>query len=107
MDAPAGPFDNIYLLPLGQFPRTKYHRNMARGWESKSVEDQVASHAEQPTNTTTPNNKQQDDAAKKRARQDLELQRERILSQRTSSPVRRAALEAALTEIEARLRNLG
>jgi len=71
------------------------------------VEDQVASHAEQPTNTTTPNNKQQDDAAKKRARQDLELQRERILSQRTSSPVRRAALEAALTEVESRLRDLG
>jgi hypothetical protein len=80
---------------------------MARGWESKSVEDQVASHAEQPMNTTTAPNNKQDDAAKKRARQDLELQRERILSQRTSSPVRRAALEAALTEIESRLRDLG
>ena len=32
-----------------------------------------------------------------------DLQRERVLSERTSSPVRRAALEAALADIEARL----
>ena len=43
------------------------------------------------------------EAARKRQRQELELQRERILDERTSSPHRRAALEAALTEIEARL----
>lgn len=41
-----------------------------------------------------------------RQRQDLDLQRERILSERTSSPVRRAALEAALAEIESRLAHL-
>lgn len=43
------------------------------------------------------------EAARKRQRQELELQRERILDERTSSPHRRAALEAALTEIEERL----
>ena len=43
------------------------------------------------------------EAARKRQHQELELQRERILDERTSSPHRRAALEAALTEIEARL----
>jgi hypothetical protein len=42
-------------------------------------------------------------AAKLRQRQELELQRERILDERTSNPVRRAALEAALKEIESRL----
>ena len=36
-------------------------------------------------------------------RQALELQRERILDERTSSPIRRKALEAALSEIEAKL----
>lgn len=46
------------------------------------------------------------EAARKRQRQELELQRERILDERTSSPVRRAALEAALTEIEARLASI-
>lgn len=45
-------------------------------------------------------------AARERSRQALELQRERILSERTSSPVRRAALERALAEIEAQLNSL-
>lgn len=35
-----------------------------------------------------------------RRKQALNLQRENILSQRTSSPARRAALEAALQQIE-------
>ena len=38
--------------------------------------------------------------------QGLELQRENILSQRTSHPARRAALEAALAQIEAQLSDL-
>ena len=41
-----------------------------------------------------------------RQRQALELQRENILSQRTSNPNRRAALEAALAQIEAQLKAL-
>lgn len=46
------------------------------------------------------------DAANARARQLLELKRERILSEKTSHPVRRAALQAALAEIEAELGKL-
>ena len=46
------------------------------------------------------------EAAVKRQRQELELQRERILDERTSSPHRRAALEAALADIEARLSSI-
>ena len=44
-------------------------------------------------------------ARTKRARQiqALNLQRENILSQRTSSPARRAALEAALAQIEGQI----
>ena len=41
-----------------------------------------------------------------RQRQELNLQREFILSQRTSSPVRRQALEAALSQIETQLEAL-
>ena len=48
-----------------------------------------------------------DEAERKRKRQALELQRERILSERTSSPHRRSALSAALLEIEERLSELG
>ncbi len=42
-------------------------------------------------------------ADRQRQRQALELQRERILDERTSSPHRRAALNAALADIETRL----
>ncbi len=45
-------------------------------------------------------------ATRQRARQDLELKREHILAARTSSPHRRAALEAALSDIEAELARL-
>jgi len=43
----------------------------------------------------------------KRKLQALELQRERILSERTSSPHRRSALAYALADIEEKLAELG
>ncbi|MGC2639415.1 MAG: hypothetical protein WA294_19675 [Acidobacteriaceae bacterium] len=79
---------------------------MARGWESKSVEDQVEEKAQsQPAYPSGVQTEEQRtaQAAKSRERQALELQRERILDERTSNPIRRAALEAALAEIEAKL----
>ncbi|MGC2616699.1 MAG: hypothetical protein WA354_21885 [Terracidiphilus sp.] len=42
-------------------------------------------------------------AASERRKQALTLQRENILSQRTSNPARRSALAAALSEIEAQI----
>lgn len=45
------------------------------------------------------------DAKRQREKQSLELQHERILSERTSNPHRRAALEAALADIEAKLKS--
>jgi hypothetical protein len=87
---------------------------MSKGWESKSVESQQAEAAEKPA---TPAQKAANvvemrgniaaDAERKRRRQDLELQRERILSERTSSPHRRTALAAALIDIEEKLTELG
>ncbi len=46
-------------------------------------------------------------AERKRRLQALELQRERILSERTSSPHRRSALVYALADIEEKLAELG
>jgi len=46
-------------------------------------------------------------AEQQRQKQALKLQRENILSQRTSNPARRSALEAALAHIEAQLNALG
>ena len=81
---------------------------MSRGWESKSVESQQAD-----TNSVTPiappaaRGNMAADAELKRRRQALELQRERILSERTSSPHRRTALTNALADIEEKLSELG
>lgn len=48
-----------------------------------------------------------EEAERKRRRQALEMQRERILSERTSSPHRRSSLELALADIEEKLAELG
>jgi hypothetical protein len=78
---------------------------MSRGWESKSVEEQQAQAA-------TPKPEPQEStpaeiADRKRRVQALELQRERILSERTASPHRRSALAYALADIEEKLAELG
>lgn len=77
---------------------------MSRGWESKSVEEQQAqaNTPPLPSGTSKPG-----DAERKRRRQELELQRERILSERTSSQHRRTALSNALADIEEKLAELG
>ena len=75
-------------------------------------EQQTQAAAPEPTQTNRTN--QPDpasdhaaDAGRKRQRQALELQRERILSERTSSPHRRTALTNALADIEEKLAELG
>ena len=75
---------------------------MSRGWESKNVEEQ-----QNAAQVATPAQKHKQDAERQRKLQSLQMQRERILSERTSSPHRRTALEAALLEVEERLAELG
>jgi hypothetical protein len=77
---------------------------MSRGWESKSVEEQQNQAAAPKPVTANPN---AEAAENKRKRQALELQRERILSERTSSPHRRSALSLALADVEEKLAELG
>jgi chromosome segregation ATPase len=84
---------------------------MARGWESKSVEEQIANSTQsKPARGREASMSEaelrlavENRATTERRRQSLDLQRENILSQRTSSPARRAALESALAEIESQL----
>jgi hypothetical protein len=78
---------------------------MARGWESKSVEDQVAEEESDPLNPDEAKRRAHlKQAIRERHRQELELQRERVLNERTSNVNRRAALAAALADIEAKLK---
>lgn len=78
---------------------------MSKGWESKSVEEQQSQAAE--SRPAVPGNVDMGEATRTRQRQGLELQRERILSERTSSPHRRSALTNALADIEEKLAELG
>ncbi len=76
---------------------------MARGWEKEDVDA-----PEEPKETpATPAELRSAERDRQRKLQGLQLQRERILSERTSSPHRRSALEAALLEIEEQLSQLG
>jgi hypothetical protein len=78
---------------------------MSKGWESKSVEEQQ-NVAAMPKPVVHKGNVSED-AEKKRRVQALEMQRERILSERTASPHRRSALSSALIDIEEKLSELG
>jgi hypothetical protein len=80
---------------------------VSKGWESKNVEEQQAEAAERFSAAATERQSQRSDADRKRQIQALEMQRERILSERTSSPHRRSALELALATIERDLEQLG
>jgi hypothetical protein len=87
---------------------------MARGWESKSVEEQMANAMEAPVADSSNRMVTEEErraaelqrTTRERQLQALNLQRENILSQKTSNPGRRAALEAALTHIEAQIQTL-
>jgi hypothetical protein len=81
---------------------------MSKGWESKSVEEQQAeASAPKKKGSETDPDARRADADRKRRVQALEMQRERVLSERTSSPHRRSALELALATIEYELEQLG
>ena len=72
----------------------------------------MANATEQPNGSVYQNEESRRQAAQKlavreRQRQALSLQREHILSQRTSHPAHRAALEAALVHIESQISALG
>jgi hypothetical protein len=83
---------------------------MSKGWESKSVEEQQAE-ASAPKAKGSGSDQDPEvkraEAERKRKIQGLEMQRERVLSERTSSPHRRSALEMALATIEVELEQLG
>ena len=80
---------------------------MARGWESKSVEEQQAEAT--PTFGEMKQELSPDQAAKQRQREGLRLSRKRVLQQLQSaqSPRRRKMLEDALADLDAKLTLLG
>jgi len=74
---------------------------------ANAVENPVANSSNQMTKEDARRAAVQQHAAQERQRQGLTLQRENILSQKTSNAGRRAALEAALAQIDAQIRAIG
>ena len=81
---------------------------MSKGWESKNIEQQQAE-ASLPRHVGNPQDlvSARDEATRKRRIQELELQRESVLNEKTSSAHRRNALQEALATIERDLQQLG
>jgi ADP-ribose pyrophosphatase YjhB (NUDIX family) len=79
---------------------------MARGWESKSVEEQQSAAGTQVESKQrlTP-----EQAARRQAREAIELSRRRVLQQlqAVENPRHRQMLEIALSELDERLARLG
>jgi hypothetical protein len=80
---------------------------MSKGWESKNIEEQQAEAAERRAASQTATAAAANEAERKRRVATLELQRERVLSEQTSNPHRRSALQLALATIERDLEQLG
>lgn len=81
---------------------------MSKGWESKNVEEQQAEAATSRVSGPALDGRAAlDEASRRRRIQELELQRERVLSEQTSSPHRRSALQMALATLERDLEQLG
>ena len=78
---------------------------MARGWESKAVEDQQQD-ARTKTSTSAPLDPAE--AARRAERATLELARTRALSdlQHACAPAHRAMLEAAIRDLDERIARL-
>jgi hypothetical protein len=88
---------------MGPSPEA-YNLGMARGWESKSVEQQqeeATSSTQQKRQQLTP-----EQIAEQKRRQGLQLSRQHTLQQLqvASNPQHRAMLEAALAELEGQLK---
>lgn len=80
---------------------------MSKGWESKNVEEQQAEAAEKRMQSSQAAATARTDADRTRRIQELEMQRERVLSEQTSNPHRRSALQLALATLERDLEQLG
>ncbi|MGA9799196.1 MAG: hypothetical protein WBQ68_09310 [Terriglobales bacterium] len=79
---------------------------MARGWESKSVEEQQSA---ANTQVASKQRLTPEEAARKQERDALELSRRNVLQQLqvVQNPLHRQMLESARVDLEARLTRLG
>jgi hypothetical protein len=92
--------------PPWDFRPRVYNLVMARGWESKSVEEQQSAAGRQVESKQRLTSQE---AAQKQEREALELSRKRVLQQlqAVQNPRHRQMLESALAELNERLERRG
>jgi len=80
---------------------------MARGWESKDIESQVAASEEPKVKSAGPKTPEQ--IAREIQRKDLQLSRTRVVNDLANAthPNHRKSLEAALAHLEKKIAELG
>jgi hypothetical protein len=80
---------------------------MARGWESKDVEAQVAA-IEEPKSYSGPGSKTPEQIMREQEIQDLQLSRTRIVNdlEHATHPQHRKSLEAALAHLDKKISDL-
>lgn len=81
---------------------------MARGWESKDVETQVAT-AQEPEQRPVSGTKSPEQVQHEQQRKDLQLSRTRIVNDLATAthPNHRKSLEAALAHLDKKIAELG
>jgi hypothetical protein len=87
------------------------NKGMARGWESKDVESQVADQVADNRAENSPSEKSQktpEQMEKDRERQGLELSKKHVLAdlETATHPNHRKTLEAALAHLESKIESL-
>ncbi|HET6180562.1 MAG TPA: hypothetical protein VFE61_26830 [Candidatus Sulfotelmatobacter sp.] len=94
------------VIPAENAAARNYNRNVARGWESKSVEAQQAETSDKSAKPRPKMSAQQ--AAVWRQKETLRLSRQRVLQQLETSanPRHRQLLQEALAELDEKLSGL-
>ena len=94
-------------LHENQLTQARYNQAMARGWESKAIEQQQEEASSKDSERRTALTAEQ--IAQQQKRQGLELSRQRILQrlQAACNPRHRQMLETALADLDAQLAREG
>jgi hypothetical protein len=103
---PAHLLSNIWTEPVIYDNLDRYNFYVARGWESKSVEEQQAQAVSTPSPASLPLTPAQ--IASQRQRQGLMLSRQHVLQQLEAAqkPRHREILQNALADLDAQLARL-
>src|SRR3954471_11124244 len=109
MSRPLLHLDGLFAQLLGYLTTSSYNQCMARGWESKSVEEQQSEAAHAITSAETKDRITKEKAERARKLQGLTLMRARVNEQleRSQTPRYVEVLRSELEQIDRQIQELG